>query len=317
MSIAGIYISAREFQALAGLSDLQFRLYITMRRFMDFSNGIVGRARGVSWQSFREELYQEPGPGVKGGSPSKDQVRRAADALSRVGLIGFDADNEKHHQLVFKCPLAETDKTKIKKAARPSPQEAAIEHPTKASRANTKPSKVSSAKSAHDVPTEAATPKSEEAATPPGFRGFFVLDTSSSSEKAGNEDDEIIYIYPKNITPGLHEAIGKALAGIDATTGQAIIDELSGQLSAKEIKNPLGYLQTIIKQAWVGEFIPQRGVMVKAGREQQAEISKRIEDGKRAVLEQAKKPVLQEKPRKQRGSLMEVLVKKPQEVAAG
>lgn len=301
MSLSGIYISARELQALAGLSDLQFRLYITARRFMDFSSGIVGRARGVSWQSFREELYQEPGPGVKGGSPSKDQVRRAADALVRAGLIKFSSHNEQAQQLIFKCLLAETDHSDRKKAATKPPREPATLQ----------------ASNGADYSPQPATPETPEAATPPSIRDIQLLDTSSSISLEGSDDDEITYTYPKNINPGLHEAIGKALAGIDASTGQAIIDELSGQLSAKEIKNPLGYLRTIIKQARAGEFIPQRAVMVKAGREQQAELAKQIEAGKREVMEKAKKPVLQEKQRKQRGSLMVALGKKPQQAAAG
>ena len=52
----GIFITRDELDATRGLSDLAVRLYWRLRSLMDFSTGIVGKSRRISYQSLKEEV---------------------------------------------------------------------------------------------------------------------------------------------------------------------------------------------------------------------------------------------------------------------
>lgn len=77
-----------------------------LRPYMDYSTGIVGIKRGVSYQSLREELYVEPQRGDAGGSPSRQQMRRAVKTLERAKLISIQSVGKK---LILRCELATWD----------------------------------------------------------------------------------------------------------------------------------------------------------------------------------------------------------------
>jgi hypothetical protein len=115
-----------ELDALTGLPDLHVRLYIFgIRRYMDYATGIVGRKRGISYQSLSEVLYVEPIRGVKTPTCfSRSQLRRAVKALERAGLIAIKSQGL---QLIFECVLATQDRSvQIKAVTRPT-QQAVIE----------------------------------------------------------------------------------------------------------------------------------------------------------------------------------------------
>jgi len=96
-------INLEELSALSGLPHLQQLLYLRgIRPYVDYQSSLVGIKRGVSYQSFAEALYIEPHQGIKGGSPSKDQLRRALKGLERAGLLEIQSLERK---LVFKCLL--------------------------------------------------------------------------------------------------------------------------------------------------------------------------------------------------------------------
>lgn len=254
MSLAGIYISARELQALAGLSDLQFRLYIVMRRFMDFGSGIVGQKRGVSWQSFREELYQEPGPGVRGGSPDRSATRRAADGLERAGLIKFSDFNEKRKQLIFKCLLADTDKTARNKADRPS-----THHPDTAE-----------ANSGAVSSPQADTPKKAEADTPPSIREIYTSNPPPPyiSPVVG----AVAVEFAKIIKPENRAAIAAQLHQVKPEDRQPMVDDLMGFMSNKSsrnnpVKNPSGVIRRMLERYKAGEYIAELQSVGKALRD--------------------------------------------------
>ena len=109
-----VRLEDREFEAMAGLSDHAFRLYVTLRRHMDFGSGLVGGPRRrISLQSLREELYVEPGRGIQGsGAPTKSKVRRTLQALERAGLVVDCSDGR---NLVFELRLASSDSSAPKK----------------------------------------------------------------------------------------------------------------------------------------------------------------------------------------------------------
>ncbi len=101
-------INQQERNALKGLPHLSRLTYLeALRPYMDYSTGIVGIKRGISYQSLREELYVEPHTGyVNSGSPSKQQIRRAIETLVRAGLIVIQSIGKK---LILKCELATWD----------------------------------------------------------------------------------------------------------------------------------------------------------------------------------------------------------------
>lgn len=113
-------------RALTGLPYIQVLLYIFgIRRYMDYATRLTGVKRKISWQSIREALEVEPACGrIKKGCPSKDQVRRAAQALERVGLVAIKSIEK---QLIFECLLANWDKSVQNKPATKSPYKAATE----------------------------------------------------------------------------------------------------------------------------------------------------------------------------------------------
>jgi hypothetical protein len=83
---------------------------------------------------------------------------------------------------------------------------------------------------------------------------------------------------------------------LEAVNGQAqqLLDELAGQLKAKEIKNPLGYLRGLIAKAREGKFSATAGIKVGEIRKQRA----RIEASIKASEERASKP-LEGRPRRE------------------
>jgi len=99
---------------MRGLSLLARSVYaFGLRPYMDYRTGLVGVARGISYQSIAEELYVEPGPGITdSGSPSVRQLERAVVRLERAGLVARDASaNERARKLVFRLPLAASDQS--------------------------------------------------------------------------------------------------------------------------------------------------------------------------------------------------------------
>ena len=91
-----IIITHQELSALSGLPHLQQLLYFRgIRPYVDYQTGLVGIKRGVSYQSFSEALYIEPHQGIKGGSPSRDQLRRALRGLERAGLLEIRSFEQK------------------------------------------------------------------------------------------------------------------------------------------------------------------------------------------------------------------------------
>lgn len=248
---------SKEQEAMNGIPHLQSILYVKgLRPHMDIKTGIVGKVRGISWQSLREALYVEPAAGiVDSGSPSKQQVRTAANGLMRVGLITSMSIGKK---LIFKCVLAETDITKQNKVNTKLTREVNTLKP------NTE------AKSSYKVNT----PKTVEVNTPPRIRD---LKSSTSSENSPlQDDDDKILIFPIKLNSKESDAIRNMLKGFNRDQSQIMLDELSGHMSAKQINSPVGYFRTIVIDAKNGLFQPERAHRVAAGRANQLAIQKQI-----------------------------------------
>jgi hypothetical protein len=124
MFVNYLTLTSDELAALDGLPYIQRLTYLMgIKPYMDRKTFMVGIKRRISYQSLREMLYVEPGPGVQNsGSPSQDQVRRAVKQLVQAGLIEV-LPAEK--QLIFKCLLALGDKPVQNKPASKSPDQTA------------------------------------------------------------------------------------------------------------------------------------------------------------------------------------------------
>ncbi len=108
-------ITQEELSALNGLPHLQQLLYLRgIKPYIDYRTGIVGIMRGISYQSLAEALYIEPHQGIKSGSPSKDQIRRAIKGLEKAGLLRIQSMEWK---LIFQCLLTNQDYFKPNKPA--------------------------------------------------------------------------------------------------------------------------------------------------------------------------------------------------------
>lgn len=105
MAATGFVITREEMEALRFISDRAFRLYVVLRGLMDFKTGRIGIRPLISWQALTEWAYVEPHSGIKGGSPSKDQMRRAAARLVDAGLVEMQSSEAQRH-LIFFLPMA-------------------------------------------------------------------------------------------------------------------------------------------------------------------------------------------------------------------
>ena len=114
VNVSFLFANIHELAALMELPLIQRVTYLMgIRPYMDRQSNIVGIKRKISYQSLREVLYVGPIAGVKTGSPSRQQVKRAVKSLERAGLIEIESTNK---NLILKCPLAALDKTTQNKA---------------------------------------------------------------------------------------------------------------------------------------------------------------------------------------------------------
>lgn len=261
----GVYINPEEFSRLAGLPDIQFRLYIVARQWMDWATGIVGLKRGISWQSLREELYVEPIHGRKGGSPSKDQIRRAAAELEKIGLIKFSSKNSDSYQLVFKCICADRDKSAKNKAAISPPYQAAISPPY--SENTSEPIHGAGCSDSGTTPktAEAATPKKAEAATPPRVLDISLPPPPLKLIEVGGVGVE----FSNLIKPDQRPVIEGYLRKVKPEDRQCLLDDFVGWLSRQSAKgvtvaNPSGVVRRMVDRYARGEWAPEQAPIGKA-----------------------------------------------------
>lgn len=105
--MASIVLTDEEWGVLANEPHHLLKLYVELRRRMDFRTRIVGIYPRLSEQSFREALYIEPKPGRKvSGSPTRKEYRHALECLVTLGLL---EPLEEQGPLVFLLPKAFVD----------------------------------------------------------------------------------------------------------------------------------------------------------------------------------------------------------------
>ncbi|EEG10286.1 hypothetical protein [Pseudogulbenkiania ferrooxidans] len=111
-------VSDAELELLQGLPLGAQVLYLReLRARMDYATGTVGRTHRVSWDGMRQTLEVESRPGIAREMPSREQVRRLAQHLVRVGLVELISDMT-GKQLIMRLPMAISDFCASKKADR-------------------------------------------------------------------------------------------------------------------------------------------------------------------------------------------------------
>jgi hypothetical protein len=135
------------------------------------------------------------------------------------------------------------------------------------------------------ITTKTSTKTTTTTPTPPPSNSGEPLST-----ECGSGSSELI--YPKELLSEEREEAARILKAVNGQA-QQLLDELAGQLKAKEIKNPLGYLHGLTAKAKEGKFSATAGIKVREIRKQRA----RIEASIKASEERASKPL--EGPRRE------------------
>lgn len=114
--MSGVYLTDEELDVLgdAGLAlpHVAQLLYIrVLRRWMNYSDGVVGRKRRISYQQIKEELECIPSRGRMDNRVvlSKDQIKRLLSRLEDAGLIVSLHDKSARAPMEFRLPLAMCD----------------------------------------------------------------------------------------------------------------------------------------------------------------------------------------------------------------
>lgn len=164
-----IIITHQELSALSGLPYLQQLTYLQgIKPYVDYKTGLVGIRRGISYQSLSEALYIEPHSGIKSGSPSKDQLRRALKGLEKAGLIQIQSWERK---LVLRCLLLDRHNSVQNQAATKKLDYRAPQEPQK--------SRLDSTKSKTNRLDPDTIPKTEPA-TPQDNNNYFFISLSQA-----------------------------------------------------------------------------------------------------------------------------------------
>lgn len=110
------------------LSAVCIVLYLRgLRRFMDYSSGLVGVRRGISVQMFIELLEEKRPLGSNKAPyrPTRDEIRWIIDELIRVGLVERMPKPHRMSPMVFRLLLAAKDVVRLNEEPPESPQSGA------------------------------------------------------------------------------------------------------------------------------------------------------------------------------------------------
>lgn len=117
-----IKLNEEEFSLLDGVTNLMFRLYVTLRRHMDYTTGKAGEHHRITWASVAVEMNvdvcQGPTTGER-GRPGREQLRRAGARLEKKGLLQtLSTVTTREKRLIFFFHLAARDDSAGKKPDR-------------------------------------------------------------------------------------------------------------------------------------------------------------------------------------------------------
>lgn len=240
-----VCLTTPELNALYGLPHICWVLYLAIRSAMDRRSRIAGELYGVSWWIFQEACFVEPHSGIqRTGTPSLEQVRAAARHLQRAGLVLFMSDGNAH-ELKFKCSLAPTLSLVQNKPNRPF-----SEQPNRPLRPENDP--------------QPNRPNYDEPNKHLGSTlSIKSIGTSNRVARARTAPDEVEkrsrsgeLLNNGFLTPTQLRQCKELLqrAGLTVQVSQMLIDELygwirQGKSTDHPVRNPVGYLKSIIKSS--------------------------------------------------------------------
>jgi len=246
-----------EFEALDYLPHLAVMIYFkAIRPYMDYSTGITGIKRGISYRQFAEETEVETVRGRhsdKSGKVTLDSIRNAVQRLEKAGLIvKIPADKK----LIFKLPLATINNSVQMMSTTSTPETTT----TSAPQAKPAPVEDLDAWRGDMNPT----PKTPMNPTHQGSGNN--INTTTTYEPIENTSEsgggDFSLIFDNKITETEKKAIRKALPETDEETAQALLDELAGVMQTQEVKSKVSYFVGIVRRFKSGEFIPTAGITV-------------------------------------------------------
>lgn len=127
-----VLLTDPELDALDGLPHMDVVAYITLRRRMDFSTGVVGQSARVSRQALVEALEVPARQGRAGEQVSHKAVTCSLERLAAVGLVKPMPVDKADRRLVFLLCHAPTAEARAKKVGqiygRPTRQDVGQNH---------------------------------------------------------------------------------------------------------------------------------------------------------------------------------------------
>lgn len=243
---AGIFITREELDLLYGLPGIAVRLYYLLRTLMNFMNGTVGVSPHVSWYSLSTGLYVEPRPGLRGGQPSAQQMRRACVHLVDAGLVRMRS-NMVQRQLIFFLPVArlgffvpnKADSKPTDKADRPL-------------------QRGKQGKADRDAMTKADT---------------YLCSVSKNYNRDSGSSTPYTQAVDNLIESGALDApegetIKAAIQRLShvESAPQTILDELAGAIEKGAVRNKVAFVIGLIKRFEQGTFKPDKGIAIAARR---------------------------------------------------
>lgn len=257
-------INEYEIDALDGLPPFDFKLYCILRSHMDYSTGVVGKKRRISYRMIGEWMYIEQTPGRHtAGAPTREQVRQSINRLMKSGLL-----QPTDISLVFRMPLATQDQCVQKSSNRGATGE---QHGSNTPAATRKIQQKTDTcmKSAESSNRGATQEQHGSSNTPPvsGIRNinppsggiYIVHSTERNGRKSADRFDEFWDVYPTKVAR--KKCLDKWRAkGLDTIADRLIADVQRRCLEHRPwlegyIPNPLTYLN---QERWDDHIQPVR-----------------------------------------------------------
>ncbi len=111
----------------------------------------------------------------------------------------------------------------------------------------------------------------------------------SSGEGEPKQTSEPPLVFSGTLLPAEQEIAHQWLADMPPALRQLVLDEHAGMVRGREVRNPLGYLHTLIQAARAGRFVPTIAFRVAQAREE-AQARAEAQRQARAVLRQSPDP---------------------------
>lgn len=317
---AAFVITGEEWQALAAVDHLACRLYLVLRRCMDFRTGVVGGPiKAISWQALREHTEVPGRPGVRYFRASEQQLRRRVEQLEKCGLLRRISEGL---TLKFRMLLARTDSCVQKKAGGGARGE---KKPGKASRGAGSRQGGAGRRSAkadtHPFPGNTSNPSSpprlrqweeedrDDLQTEPDFdavaSGSVERQGHRLSEQPGRDagaagdgpagrlaDGEAaerpwspVLVWPRRIPMHERAAVAHQLAGLPHDRRQRVLDEWAGSMDGGQIRRPWLFFESLVAKASRPGWVPEFADRVRAARELQARAEAALEVRRQAPIE--------------------------------